>query len=37
MIESFAHKGLKRFYEDNDGRKLAVDMLGAHRHQSRRP
>ena len=27
MIESFAHKGLKRFYEDDDGRKLPADML----------
>ena len=27
MIESFAHKGLKRFYEDQDERKLPPDML----------
>lgn len=27
MIESFAHKGLKRFYESGDGRKLPADML----------
>ena len=27
MIESFAHKGLKRFYEVDDGRKLPADML----------
>jgi toxin HigB-1 len=27
MIESFAHKGLKRFYEDDDGRKLPAQML----------
>jgi proteic killer suppression protein len=27
MIESFAHKGLKRLYEDGDGRKLPADMV----------
>lgn len=27
MIESFRHKGLKRFFEDDDGRKLPADML----------
>ncbi len=27
MIESFANKGLKRFFEDNDGRKLPPEML----------
>ena len=27
MIESFRHKGLKRFFEDDDGRKLPPDML----------
>jgi proteic killer suppression protein len=27
MIESFAHKGLKRLYEHDDGRKLPADML----------
>lgn len=27
MIESFAHKGLKRLYDDDDGRKLPPDML----------
>lgn len=27
MIENFAHKGLKRFYENEDGRKLPADML----------
>jgi len=27
MIESFAHAGLKRFYEDDDGRKLPADLL----------
>lgn len=27
MIESFSHKGLKRLYEDDDGRKLPSDML----------
>lgn len=27
MIESFRHKGLKRFYEQDDGRKLPADML----------
>jgi proteic killer suppression protein len=27
MIENFRHKGLKRFYEDDDGRKLPADML----------
>jgi len=27
MIESFAHKGLRTFYEDGDGRKLPAGML----------
>jgi toxin HigB-1 len=27
MIESFRHKGLRRFYQDDDGRKLPPDML----------
>ncbi len=27
MIESFRHKGLKRFFEDDDGRKLPPGML----------
>jgi proteic killer suppression protein len=27
MIENFRHKGLKRFYEEDDGRKLPADML----------
>ena len=27
MIESFAHSGLRRFYEDDDGRRLPPDML----------
>jgi len=27
MIESFRHKGLKRFFDDDDGRKLPPDML----------
>lgn len=27
MIKSFRHKGLKRFYENDDGRKLPADML----------
>ena len=27
MIESLAHKGLKRFYENGDGRRLPADML----------
>jgi proteic killer suppression protein len=27
MIESFRHKGLKRFFEDDVGRKLPADML----------
>ena len=27
MIESFAHKGLKRLYEHDDGRKLPADMI----------
>ena len=27
MIESFAHRGLKRLYESDDGRKLPADML----------
>jgi toxin HigB-1 len=27
MIESFKHKGLKRLYDDDDGRKLPADML----------
>ena len=27
MIKSFQHKGLRRFFEDDDGRKLPQDML----------
>jgi toxin HigB-1 len=27
MIESFRHKGLKRFFMDDDGSKLPPDML----------
>ena len=27
MIKAFAHKGLKRLHEDDDGRKLPADML----------
>ncbi|MCZ8314393.1 type II toxin-antitoxin system RelE/ParE family toxin [Phreatobacter sp.] len=27
MIDSFAHKGLKRFYESQDERKLPPDMV----------
>jgi proteic killer suppression protein len=27
MIESFRHKSLKRFFENDDGRKLPADML----------
>jgi proteic killer suppression protein len=27
MIESFRHKGLRRFFEDDDGSKLPADML----------
>lgn len=27
MIESFRHKALKRFFEDDDGRKLPPEML----------
>lgn len=27
MIESFRHKGLRRFFEDDDGRKLPTDVL----------
>jgi proteic killer suppression protein len=27
MIESFRHKGLKRFYEDEDRSKLPADMV----------
>jgi proteic killer suppression protein len=27
MIESFRHKGLQRFYEDDDPRRLHSDML----------
>lgn len=27
MIESFRHKGLKRFYAEDDGRKLPTEML----------
>ena len=27
MIKSFQHKGLRHFFEDDDGRKLPQDML----------
>ena len=27
MIRSFRHKGLRRFFEDDDGSKLPADML----------
>jgi proteic killer suppression protein len=27
MIESFRHKGLKKFYEEDDGRKLPPEMV----------
>ena len=27
MIESFRHRGLKRFYEDDDARRLPADMV----------
>ena len=27
MIQSFAHKGLRQLYENDDGRKLPSDML----------
>lgn len=27
MIKSFQHKGLRRFFEDDDGGKLSPDML----------
>lgn len=27
MIENFRHKALKRFFEDDDGRRLPSDML----------
>ncbi len=27
MIRSFAHKGLKRYFEADDGRRLPADML----------
>jgi proteic killer suppression protein len=27
MIKSFQHKGLRRFFEDDDSRKLPQDML----------
>ncbi len=27
MIESFRHKGLKRYFEDDNGSRLAPDML----------
>ncbi|MBF0528611.1 MAG: type II toxin-antitoxin system RelE/ParE family toxin [Deltaproteobacteria bacterium] len=27
MIKSFRHKGLRRFFEDDDGSKLSADML----------
>ncbi len=27
MIKSFQHNGLRRFFEDDDGRKLPQDML----------
>jgi proteic killer suppression protein len=27
MIKSFRHKGLRHFFEDDDGRKLPQDML----------
>ena len=27
MIRSFRHRGLKRFFEDDDGRRLPRDML----------
>ncbi len=27
MIESFRHKGLRQFFEDDDGSKLPADML----------
>jgi len=28
MIKSFRHKGLRRLFEDDDGRKLPPDMVG---------
>lgn len=28
MIESFRHKGLRKLFEDDDGRKLPAEMLG---------
>jgi proteic killer suppression protein len=28
MIESFRHKGLRRLYEDEDGRSLPPEMIG---------
>ena len=28
MIESFQHKGLKKFYEEDDSRKLPPEMVG---------
>jgi toxin HigB-1 len=27
MIQSFRHRGLKRFYEEDDGRRLPADMV----------
>jgi proteic killer suppression protein len=27
MIESFRHRGLRRFFEDDDGSRLPADML----------